>query len=1623
MGRSGTSLRHTGRSAALHDRARYRSGRGRENGKQTHKVYTKYRGETTGMGGHVFQCHSETRERGQFEETLGALKTFASTKYVAHIDYLTPIFVNLTQPFLIKPTLDSKKETLTLKDGGTRDVDVSCQEEVEEFKIKLKEYLKDEKSVKAIKRSLYNVVWGQCSHMMRTKLNGNSNFEKIELTGDVVELLKMVRGACREMTTNASLYDAIDESKKRYYAYHQERWDGNEAHLKAFKSNTEVVEHYGGNLFGDKVLIDFEKSEDIKNGVTRSDEQVRATAREKMMGTALLKRSDMSRYGPLLVDIRDQHGFGANVYPKTLAAGHDMLEDYARSRNLLPAKKKQKNPLLKTGDADKEEIDKDDDTGVMYTQDTVVPGTNEKSHPGIKCHGCGRYGHYLSHCPDADGQKNLIVEEKSKEEKDDEENVDMGQHLQVSRMMDDASSSSSDDSYLVDFRNCQFNQMTTPSSVLTNKYSTAAKSLKRSEMKNRLNYFKDTKSILMDSGSTFSCCNNPKLLVNIRDSIKPINGVSNGGVMVTSKEGDLPGFFKVYYNPDSLMNILSLSDMRKRFRVTMDTSKEAAMLVHIAKSEVMKFIEVRAGLYVWKPEHNTNLLNKQISSYSFLSLVSENKSNFTRRELKRIDDAKKLYINMGMPGYKKFFSDLENNRIRDCELSVDDAKRCLNVYGKEIAKLKGSKTRKKSSKIKAMEMEPLPKTLVDTHSTDMISMDYLYVQGIPFHQSITTAYKFRTVEALRGKKKPTGKDVIVQSKRALNVYHARKITITQLNADNEFGVMVEEVRPMPVNVVGAGEHVGDIERSNRTVQERSRCHVHRLPFSFYPVEMVCGCLIKVTKDLNMEIAEDGVSKELSPGMLITGRVNPSYKEIMALNFGDYVQAHVPASKTNNNESRTTGCIALYPSRNGQGSWYFMSLDTGKRVHRYSWDVLPMSNDVISRVDALGKQEGQPMVASNFVFKWDQKGEDLGYDSDPEDEDNVDYDYVIPPQPRLYAVNGDHSDDESVEDNEEAEVRDNVEELGAQDNPEELNDLELQDEVLENENDGPFLIDDEQEEIVNEAIEDACVNIDAEEPNAQDVTDEPDVQDVPPTIATRSGRVVRRHDYKNMQMSQSKRDIKKNHPGVSSKGIRKIVKGTRKLPRTSSFKDLFRRLTGAMFGQISKDGKFANTGLKEGVKRHGEKSIDALLTELSQLDNMTAFTPLMSGELSKSERKMALNLLVIIREKRCGKIKGRVVADGSKQRSTVSREDAASPTIQLESLIMSLLIDAKEGRDVAISDVVGAYLLAEMKDHVLVKLTGIAVDVLCRANEKYKKFVVFEKGKKVIYLKLERALYGCIQSALLWYNTFVTKLQKDGFLLNRYDPCVANKEINGSQCTVCWYVDDTKISHLDHKVVTRVIKSLEGEFGEMTVDRGKSHKFVGMNFELLENGRLKIIMKEYLEECIESFEEIDGIITSKAPSPGAHNLFEVDEALDKLGIKRSEMFHHIVAKLLFVTKRARLDIEPTISFLCTRVTKSTEEDWLKLKRLLSYLKCTLDMPRIIGADSLSIVQSWADASYAIHPDMKGHTGGVTSFGHGLTHTECSKQKINTKSSTEAEVVGASDYLPHAIWTKNVVEAQG
>jgi hypothetical protein len=163
--------------------------------------------------------------------------------------------------------------------------------------------------------------------------------------------------------------------------------------------------------------------------------------------------------------------------------------------------------------------------------------------------------------------------------------------------------------------------------------------------------------------------------------------------------------------------------------------------------------------------------------------------------------------------------------------------------------------------------------------------------------------------------------------------------------------------------------------------------------------------------------------------------------------------------------------------------------------------------------------------------------------------------------------------------------------------------------------------------------------------------------------------------------------------------------------------------------------------------------------------------------------------------------------------------------------------------------------------------------MCNVCEDYRKYVCHENGKKVLYLKLLKALYGCVQSALLWYKLFSTTLQGDGFDLNPYDTCVANKIIDGKQCTIAWYVDDNKLSHADDNVVTNIIETIEGRFGKMTVTRGKDHVFLEMDISFLDKGTVSVKMKDYIKEAMADFGEN---ITRNATTPAKRNLFDTDK---------------------------------------------------------------------------------------------------------------------------------------------------
>jgi len=224
-------------------------------------------------------------------------------------------------------------------------------------------------------------------------------------------------------------------------------------------------------------------------------------------------------------------------------------------------------------------------------------------------------------------------------------------------------------------------------------------------------------------------------------------------------------------------------------------------------------------------------------------------------------------------------------------------------------------------------------------------------------------------------------------------------------------------------------------------------------------------------------------------------------------------------------------------------------------------------------------------------------------------------------------------------------------------------------------------------------------------------------------------------------------------------------------------------------------------------------------------------------------------------------------------------------------------------------------------------------------------------------------------------------------------------------------------------VSNVIGHLEHEFGKetaITVRRGKVHEYLGMTLHYRENGKVKISMEQYIDEMLaEMPEEMDGTTAT----PAANHLFQVDEDAELLDDDKKQFFHHNVAKTMYLSKRARPDLQTAVAYLSTRVTKPDTDDYKKLTRVVRYLRGTRDLGLTLEADKVLSVKWWVDASFGVHKDVKGHIGGVMSLGRGAIFSTSTKQKLNTRSSTECELVGVNDVMAQVLWNRYFLEAQG
>lgn len=321
-----------------------------------------------------------------------------------------------------------------------------------------------------------------------------------------------------------------------------------------------------------------------------------------------------------------------------------------------------------------------------------------------------------------------------------------------------------------------------------------------------------------------------------------------------------------------------------------------------------------------------------------------------------------------------------------------------------------------------------------------------------------------------------------------------------------------------------------------------------------------------------------------------------------------------------------------------------------------------------------------------------------------------------------------------------------------------------------------------------------------------------------------------------------------------------------------------------------------------------------------------------------------------------KWKARLVAGGHRQIRNESL-DTSSPTANKSNLMMMISIAADQNKIIATADIKGAYLNAPMKNDIYMKLDNQLSKNLISINREYSNFLN-KNGNLTV--KLNKALYGCIESSKLWYDYISNYITSIGFTKSKYDDCFFFKnETNSTITHIALYVDDIIITSSTKEYIKHIENNLKDKFDELTFNYGMNHQFLGMELDFSNPSEVNVSMKNKISQLLNEFE-----ITNIVPTPANNNLFKCNEDLPLLDESKQRIIRSAVAKLLYLSINVRYDISLPVNYLCTRAEKYTSEDEVKLNRILEYLNGTKNHKLKLKINNSKTISSYIDASFGI-----------------------------------------------------------
>jgi len=358
-----------------------------------------------------------------------------------------------------------------------------------------------------------------------------------------------------------------------------------------------------------------------------------------------------------------------------------------------------------------------------------------------------------------------------------------------------------------------------------------------------------------------------------------------------------------------------------------------------------------------------------------------------------------------------------------------------------------------------------------------------------------------------------------------------------------------------------------------------------------------------------------------------------------------------------------------------------------------------------------------------------------------------------------------------------------------------------------------------------------------------------------------------------------------------------------------------------------------------------------------------------------------------------KYKSRLVAKGFTQEYGVDYHETFSPVVRSSSIRLLFALSVNLNLVIYHVDVNTAFLNSELDKQIYM----------------YQPEGFVKKGQEDLVCYLKRAIYGLKQSSRLWNKNVENFLLKLDFTKSVYEPCIFYKFHCKSVIIVAIYVDDFLIFTNDVREKNSLVSDMSKVF--KIKDLGEAKNVLGMNIEQSEDS-IKVNQKDYIIKLLKDFNLLD-CHPSKTP-------IEARLKLDKgSNVNDSITYQRLIGSLMYLAVHTRPDIAFSLSFLSQFNTYCNQTHFQYAKRVLKYLKGSLNKNLVFSKGSGNIIIGYADADWANDiNDFKSYSGFVFKLAGGAISWEARKQRCVALSSTEAEYISLSEASKEACFLKGL-----